>query len=80
MLATEKGRALAARMPRERLLTESDGPFAQVNGVAAMPWDVEAALHHLSSIWSLPRPELEKHIERNLQRLLADPRWPSDDL
>ena len=28
MLRTEKGRALAARMPRERMLTESDGPFA----------------------------------------------------
>jgi len=28
MLASEKGRRLAAGMPSERMLTESDGPFA----------------------------------------------------
>jgi TatD DNase family protein len=71
MLASEKGRALAARMPRERVLTESDGPFAQLNGEPVMPWHVENALGELSEIWSLPPEEVDQNIHRNLQSLLA---------
>src|ERR1700693_5301866 len=32
MLRSRKGRDLAVQMPRERILTESDGPFANVEG------------------------------------------------
>jgi TatD DNase family protein len=71
MLASEKGRALAARMPRERVLTESDGPFAQLNGEPVMPWHVENALRELSRIWSQPPQEVDQNIHRNLQSLLA---------
>jgi TatD DNase family protein len=48
MLASKNGRALAARMQRERVLTESDGPFAQINGNVLNPWDVENAIEELS--------------------------------
>ena len=71
MLASEKGRVLAARMPHERVLTESDGPFAQLNGEPVMPWHVENALGELSQIWSLSPEEAEQNIHRNLQNLLA---------
>ena len=74
MLAGERGRALAARMPRERVLTESDGPFAQVNGVSAMPWQVEQALNALSTVWSLPSEEVTHNIRDNLRRILETSR------
>jgi len=70
MLTGEKGRALAARMPRERVLTESDGPFTQLNGVALMPWDVGRAIQDLAAIWSLRSDEVEQNIHRNLETLL----------
>jgi TatD DNase family protein len=70
MLANEKGRALAARMPPERLLTESDGPFARLNGEALKPWDVQGAIQELAAIWSLRRDEVEQNIDRNLKSLL----------
>jgi TatD DNase family protein len=70
MLAGERGRALAARMPRDRVLTESDGPFAQVNGEVLKPWDVEKAIHGLSRIWSLSPEEVTQAVDRNLQILL----------
>ena len=38
MLAGEKGRTLAAQLPRDRVLTESDGPFARIGDRAAKPW------------------------------------------
>jgi TatD DNase family protein len=71
MLNHHRGRSLAARMPRERVLTESDGPFAQVNGETVMPWHVEKAIHELSRIWSLAPLEVEQTIQLNLQGLLA---------
>jgi TatD DNase family protein len=51
MLAGEKGRALAARMPRDRVLTETDGPFAQLDGRTALPWDAEQAITLLAEVW-----------------------------
>jgi TatD DNase family protein len=78
MLAGERGRALAARMPRERVLTESDGPFAEINRAPLMPWDVDAALRRLSEIWSVPLADAQQTIDTNLRRLLADPRWSAN--
>jgi len=70
MLANERGRALASRMPRERVLTESDGPFAQIDGQMVKPWDVERAIHEMGVIWSLRPDEVEENIDRNLKNLL----------
>jgi TatD DNase family protein len=71
MLASKNGRALAARMPRERVLTESDGPFAQINGNALNPWDVENAIDELSVLWSLSRDEVKQNILTNLRTLVT---------
>jgi TatD DNase family protein len=71
MLVGAKGRELAMRMPRERILTESDGPFAQVDGAAVLPWQVEIALKALSEMWSSPLDEVQGTLDRNLQRLLG---------
>jgi TatD DNase family protein len=69
MLAGEKGRALAARMPRERILTETDGPFAQLDGRAALPWDSEKAIMSLAELWGEPVPQVRAQISRNLRDL-----------
>jgi TatD DNase family protein len=72
MLEGEKGRALAARMPRDRILTESDGPFAQVAGRPAMPWDVESAVMRLAETWRVPIAQVHHTLNGNARRLLQD--------
>ena len=72
MLAGSKGRELAMRMPRDRVLTESDGPFAQVDGAPLLPWQVEIASKALSEIWSASLNEVQGILIRNLQSLLAE--------
>jgi TatD DNase family protein len=69
MLATEKGRSLAARMPRGRVLTETDGPFAQVNGRSIMPWDVESAISRLAQIWNLSEGCATRVMQDNFHNL-----------
>jgi len=70
MLSGEKGRVLAAHMPRERVLTESDGPFAQVDGEVLKPWDVDRAINDLGAIWTLRPKEVEEILHQNLNSLV----------
>jgi hypothetical protein len=56
MLASKTGRALASKIPRDRILTESDGPFAQYFGRPSVPRDVSVAVSGLADICPrLPR-------------------------
>lgn len=70
MLAGEKGRALAAQMPKDRVLTESDGPFAQVGGATVMPWQVELASATLASLWSVSHDHANTILHGNLRQLI----------
>lgn len=72
MLRTEKGRDLTARMPRERILTESDGPFAQVNGRSVWPWEIDDAINQLAGIWGTSPGDAEKTLCQNLEKLVGD--------
>lgn len=72
MLSGEKGRNLAARMPRDRVLTESDGPFAQFNGASLLPWQSQLAVEGLGRTWSLPPEAVEQMLFENLRRLVAN--------
>lgn len=69
MLAGEKGRALAAKMPSDRVLTETDGPFAQLDGRPALPWDTEKAIASLAEVWGRPVAEVRAQIRNNLHHL-----------
>lgn len=75
MLRGEKGRELTRRMPRDRLLTESDGPFAQIEGRAAWPWEAGNATSELEKLWGQSAAEVESQLLGNLARLgqLAGP-------
>jgi TatD DNase family protein len=73
MLASSNGRALVMRMPRDRVLTETDGPFARINGETVMPWDVDKAIRGLSELWSLTPVLVEQSLYSNLRSLTTNP-------
>jgi TatD DNase family protein len=66
-----KGRSAIAKMPHERLLPETDAPFAQNKGVPYMPWDTSMVIEQLSKIFNMNDAEVEQGMIKNLQRLLA---------
>lgn len=74
MLAAEKARALVFAMPKDRVLTETDGPFAQLDGESAKPWDANRATSILADLWSLSCPEVDRMLHANL-RILSSKRW-----
>lgn len=71
MLAGSKGRSLAAAIPRDRILTETDGPFASINGEAANPWDADLAVPTLSELWEMPADGVRHQLGQNLRKLVA---------
>jgi len=71
MLRGEKGRAMVGIMPLDRVLTESDGPFAQIDGRSLFPWEAEAAEKTLATIWSMTDDEVRHRLMDNLKRLTS---------
>jgi TatD DNase family protein len=69
MLAGDKGRALAKAMPRDRILTETDGPFAGGPQHPLRPVDAWKAVHQLAALWDIPKKEAESQLLENLRDL-----------
>lgn len=69
MLASQKGRGLASMMPREHVLTETDGPFTRYSNRALMPWDANLSTEILSTIWRCDKREAEETIDNNFKRI-----------
>ena len=72
MLKTKKGKELIALMPKRRILTETDGPFAKSNGQMLMPWGVEYTFPELSKIWGVTDFDAKQQVNQNLKTLLSD--------
>ena len=69
MLRGEKVRRLANRMPRDRILTESDGPYAQIDGRAVWPWEASYATSGLALLWDQSERQVEQQLLANLAQI-----------
>ena len=69
MLAGERGRSLTSRMPLDRIMTETDGPFARVNDLPLQPWDAGIALESLGRLWGVTQEEASAVLNDNIGRL-----------
>ena len=69
MARSQTGLALLAAMPRDRVLTETDGPFAKGQAGSLQPGDVGDATAACSSVWDMPIKEAGDRIVANLRAL-----------
>lgn len=72
MLQSANGQALVGAMPLERILPETDGPFAKRAGRALMPWEAIEISSAIATAKGLHQEEVRAQFERNLQTLLAN--------
>ncbi|MBL8013085.1 MAG: TatD family hydrolase [Candidatus Omnitrophica bacterium] len=70
MLASQKGRELFLNMPHDRILTETDGPFAMVNNRPLMPWDVELVFSPIANLWQMDINVVKQKVISNFHKLL----------
>lgn len=66
MLASKGGRDLARHMPHDRVLSESDGPFARIDGEPLMPWQSSDVVYPLSQLWDVGMDTVQQHLSANL--------------
>jgi TatD DNase family protein len=71
MFESQKGRQLVAAIPRERVLTESDGPFVQIAGSTISPESASATLQRLSQLWAVPPEETARIVTDNCCNILG---------
>lgn len=69
MLRSVSGRAIAASLPMDRVLTETDGPFGMDGSRPLQPVDSWAAVDALSDIWKVPVSDLTGRLKANLAHL-----------
>lgn len=70
MLSGAKGLRLVAEMPPDRILPETDGPFAQRQSRPLMPWQAIDMASQLATLWKMDYDEVVKKMRRNLHKLL----------
>jgi TatD DNase family protein len=76
MLLSRRGRELAAAMPADRMLTETDAPFGRDGDDPLMPWQAYDCLGELADLKGVPVEALRRQMVDNLRhlaRLVAAP-------
>jgi len=71
MLTGAKGRDLVAGMPNDKIVLETDGPFAQVRRQGLNPWDITSVLGLIAELWGVSEHEAKRQIKANERTLLA---------
>jgi TatD DNase family protein len=72
MTRSDRGRALVAELPIGRILTETDGPFTQIDGRPSEPADVKATVTAIADIRKVPVNAVTTAAISNLRSLLGD--------
>lgn len=67
MVRSAKGRALVSRMPPQRLLTETDAPFARVGDRPLYPWEATDCAPALAEAFSVTTDQVLLTLRGNLR-------------
>jgi TatD DNase family protein len=70
MLISKNGRSIILATPRDRVLTETDGPFIKLDGREIRPSDIKSTEKGLSEIWGANPEDTAVRIRENLKNLL----------
>jgi TatD DNase family protein len=72
MIQSQKGQKLISRMPKQRVFTESDGPFVKLHSRPAGPYDTEYTLEGLADVWQVSSHEARKIVLTNFRALFTN--------
>lgn len=72
MTGTAKWAEFISFIPREAILTETDGPFTKVGRRSTVPGDVAIVLSWLAETWKISPKEASEKIAENFDKLMHD--------
>jgi TatD DNase family protein len=71
MITSARGKKVISWIPQERVLLETDGPFAKVNGELIFPSNVDLVIDYLASEWGVSKSQVVKLLLGNLNCLVS---------
>lgn len=71
MTLGKRGRDLVSLMPQDRVLTETDGPFAAIGGQPLRPGEVGKAQEILAACWHVDAEEAAAIVLTSFRRLMS---------
>jgi TatD DNase family protein len=70
MIKSKNGQRIINRIPKDRILTETDGPFVKISNKPAVPEDVRYVHKHLAELWNCDLPSVQIQLKKNLVQCL----------
>jgi TatD DNase family protein len=74
MLRTKNGQRLTSRIPRNRLLTETDGPYTRVAGRVSEPKDMPWLVERIAAHWHIEPSQARAQIFENMTAVFGKAR------
>lgn len=78
MCKTKKGLALISKIPKNRILPESDGPFVVVDKKVLYPWKAVSIATTLAKVWNCNVDDVIVQLKTNLTILLKHSKYIRD--
>lgn len=72
MIKSKNGQTIIERIPIDRILTESDGPYVMTKGKPAEPMDVRLVIEYLKIIWNKSFEEIDQIVQGNFNTIIGD--------
>ncbi|HAY32810.1 MAG TPA: TatD family deoxyribonuclease [Bacteroidetes bacterium] len=72
MIKTENGKKIIERIPKNLLLTETDGPYISIKGNFVKPKDVELVEEFLAKKWNFTLNKVDDQIHKNFSSLVKN--------
>jgi TatD DNase family protein len=70
MLNTQKGQDIIRRIPHERVLIETDGPFIKIGSTPANPLCLSDTVQSLANLWNTEVDATFQQLSDNFNTLL----------
>lgn len=71
MLANSKGKQLVSKIPKNRIITETDGPFIKNKSQPIYPGEVMPVIDSLSKLWNEPKEQVIARVFENFKVLIS---------
>lgn len=71
MTRSEAGRNIIQAIPQDKLLTESDGPFASIDDRPTVPADVGMVVSYVARMWDVPASDAADRIFQNFRHIVS---------
>jgi len=72
MIKSLSGRKIIAKIQKDKILTETDGPFVSFGEKPINPGEVQSVIKYLAQIWLIPETDVMRVIHNNFKTLLAE--------